>query len=394
MIIIDDLHAADMPTILYLRFVASQLADAPIMVVCTYREMELAADPALATGVGEIARQPGTLSLEPRWARRSVGAAADQGDCRRVTRLEPRECDHAGDWRQPALPRRGSPRLLAAEGRLGEVATGQALDLPLPAGIRDVIIRRARHLPAETVDLLIHAAALGPEFVTEVLRRVTDSSPEEMLDRLGEASRAGLVGPVPGALGRFRFTHDLIRETLYDELPPGRRASLHRRIADTLQSLYGPAPEAYLAELAHHYVEASRASDSDADSGHGSTAELAVQFARDAGDLAARDRLPTRRRHACTGWRLAVLELHAPGDPERRIEMLLRLGEAEARAGDLPASRATYLEAAEPARRHGSGRVAGAGGARLWWPVLLGARRPRPPPDPALAGRPRDAGRD
>ncbi len=171
LIIIDDLHAADMPTILYLRFVASQLADAPIMVVCTYREMELAADPALATGVGEIARQPGTLSL-------SLGGLGE-ASVRRL--IEATAGVSPGSSLVNAIMREtgGNPlflgeavRLLAAEGRLGEVATGQALDLPLPAGIRDVIIRRARHLPAETVDLLIHAAALGPEFVTEVLRRV------------------------------------------------------------------------------------------------------------------------------------------------------------------------------------------------------------------------------
>ena len=97
-------------------------------------------------------------------------------------------------------------RLLAAEGRLGEVATGQALDLPLPAGIRDVIIRRARHLPAETVDLLGSThAALGPEFVTEVLRRVTDSSPEEMLRPpwRGEPRRTGGAGA--GSLGSVPF---------------------------------------------------------------------------------------------------------------------------------------------------------------------------------------------
>ena len=350
LIIIDDLHAADMPTILYLRFVASQLADAPIMVVCTYREMELAADPALATAVGEIARQPGTLSL----SLRGLGEAPVRELIEATAGVSPRSNLLNAIVRETG----GNPlflgeaiRLLAAEGRLREVATGQALDLPLPAGIRDVIIRRVRHLPAETADLLIHAAALGPEFITEVLRRVTDSSAEEVLDRIGEASRAGLVAPVPGTLGRFRFTHDLIRETLYDELPPGRRVSLHRRIADTLQALYGQAPDAYLAELAHHYVEASRGGDSEADAAQGSTAELAVQYARDAGDLALRS-LAYEEAARLYRMALAVLELHAPGDPERRIEMLLRLGEAEARAGTCrPRGRPTCRPPSWPAGR-------------------------------------------
>jgi hypothetical protein len=369
LIVIDDLHAADMPTILYLRFVASQLGDAPIMVVCTYRELELAADPTLATAVGEIARQPGTRSI----SLGGLGEASVHELIEATAGVSPRSSLVKAIVRETG----GNPlflgeavRLLAAEGRLREVATGQALELPLPAGIRDVIIRRVRHLHAETADLLIHAAALGPEFITEVLRRVTDVSPEEVLDRIGEASRAGLVGPVPGTLGRFRFTHDLIRETLYDELPPGRRIGLHRRIADTLLTLHGPAQEAYLAELAHHYVEASRGGDSEADAPQGSTAELAVQYARDAGDLALRS-LAYEEAARLYRMGLAVLELHAPGDPDRRIEMLLRLGESEARAGDLPASRHTYLEAAELARRQGEAEslaraVLGYGGRFFW----------------------------
>jgi tetratricopeptide (TPR) repeat protein len=369
LIVIDDLHAADMPTVLYLRFVASQVADAPIMVVCTYREIELAAHPALATAVGEIARQPGALTL----SLAGLGEAPVRQLIEATAGVSPRSGLVTTIVRETG----GNPlflgeavRLLVAEGRLDEVATGQALHLPLPAGIRDVIIRRVRHLPAETADLLIHAAALGPEFITEVLRRVTDTSSEEVLDRIGEASRAGLVGPVPGTLGRFRFTHDLIRETLYDELPPGRRVSLHRRIADTLQALYGPAHEAYLAELAHHYVEASRGGGSETDSAEGSTAELAVRYARDAGDLALRS-LAYEEAARLYRMGLAVLELHAPGDSERRIEMLLRLGEAQARAGDLPASRETYLEAAELARRQGAAEslaraVLGYGGRFFW----------------------------
>ena len=146
--------------------------------------------------------------------------------------------------------------------------------------------------------------------------------------------------------------------------------SLHRRIAETLRALYGRAPEAYLAELAYHYVEASRGGDSPADPAGASTAELAVQYARDAGDLALRS-LAYEEAARLYRMALAVLELHAPGDAERRLEMLLRLGEAEARAGDLPASRETYREAAELARRQGAAeslaRAALGYGGRFFW---------------------------
>jgi hypothetical protein len=369
LVVIDDLHAADLPTILYLRFVASQLGDAPVMVVCTYREVELAVEAGLTAAVAELARQPSAITL----SLVGLGEAPVRRLIEATSGVVPRSNLVHAIVRETG----GNPlflgeavRLLAAEGRLDEVATGQTLNLPLPAGIRDVIIRRVQHLESETGDLLIHAAALGPEFITEVLRRVTDVPPEEVLDRMGEASRASLVGPVPGSLGRFRFTHDLIRETLYGELPPGRRMSLHRRIADTLQALYGTAPEAHLAELAYHYVEAARGGDSDAASEQGSAAELAVHYARQAGDLALRS-LAFEEAARLHRMGLAVLELHAPGDSEQRMEMLLRLGEVEARAGDLPSSRETFLEAAELARRHGApealARAALGYGGRFFW---------------------------
>lgn len=369
LVVIEDLHAADLPTILYLRFVAGELGDAPIMVVCTYREVELAADPAISEAVGEIARQPSAISLKLS----GLGEAPVRQLIEATAGVSPRSSLVNAIMRETG----GNPlflgeavRLLAAEGRLDEVATGQALHLPLPAGIRDVIVRRVRHLEAGAADLLIHAAALGPEFTSEVLRRVTDASPEAVLDRMGEASRAGLVAPVHGTLGRFRFTHDLIRETLYDELPPGRRMSLHRRIADTLQAMYGDAPDAYLSELAYHYVEAARGGGAELDPVRGLTAELAVQYSSQAGDLALRS-LAYEEAARLYRMGLAVLELHAPGDAERRIEMLLRLGEAEARAGDLPASRETFLQAAELARRQGAAealaRAALGYGGRFFW---------------------------
>ncbi|MEO8247467.1 MAG: AAA family ATPase [Chloroflexota bacterium] len=368
-IVIDDLHAADMPTVLLLRFLASQLADARILVVCTYREAELAADPPLSEAVGEIARQPAatTLSLtglgeEP--VRELIAATAGLSPRPRLVSTILRMSGGNPLFLGEAV------RLMAAEGRLEQAGLASAVNVPLPAGVRDVIVRRVRLLPPDAAAALIHAAALGPEFSVEVLRRVTDATAEEVLDRLGAATRAGLVSPVATTLGRYRFAHDLMRETLYDQLPPGRRVGLHRRIADTLQTLYGASPDAYLAELAYHYVEASRGGEPDAPTDAPSVAELAVRYARDAGDLALRS-LAYEEAARLHRMGLAVLNTHAPGDAAQRIEVLLSLGEAEARAGDLTASRQTFLEAAHLARRQGAPAalaraVLGYGGRFFW----------------------------
>jgi predicted ATPase len=125
--------------------------------------------------------------------------------------------------------------------------------------------------------MLVLASVLGPEFSTEALRRV-DHSSRDPLDLVAEAEGAGLVKPVTGQPGRFRFAHDLIRQTFYGDLGATRRMELHRRTAEALEDLYGRDAAPHLAELAHHFFEAA--------AGGGAT-EPAVDYARRAGDQAA-----------------------------------------------------------------------------------------------------------
>jgi hypothetical protein len=367
-IMIDDLHAADTPSILFLRFFGSQLSDAAILVVCTYRDVELTPESQLTQAVDEIAREPTTRVL----TLRGLAEASVSPFIEAAVGVKP------GSRLVSALAREtgGNPlflgeaiRLLAAEGRLDEVAAGQVLSLPIPRGIRDVITRRMRHLNDTTVEDLVHAAALGPEFSVDVLRRVVDTPSDELLDRLGEATQAGLIGPMSGALGRFRFSHDLIREALYDGLSPGRRAHLHRRIAETLQALYGRNPDAYLAELAHHFFEACRSGNAGGD-GSRNAADLAISYARDAGDQALRA-LAYEEASRLYRMALQVIERFPSDDLEPRLELLLRLGDAEARGGDLLTSRETSLVAADIARRSGNAealaRAAIGYGGRFYW---------------------------
>jgi tetratricopeptide (TPR) repeat protein len=367
-IMIDDLHAADTPSMLFLRFLGSQLSDAALMVVCTYRDVELLPDAQLTHAVDEVARQPTTrvvslTGLGEAPVSRFIQAAAGVTPGPRLAAALARETGGNPLFLGEAV------RLLAAEGRLDEVAASQALHLPVPRGIRDVIARRMSHLPEATKEDLVHAAALGPEFSAEVLRRVQDAPSDELLDRLEEAARAGLILAVPGGLSRFRFSHDLIRETLYDGLAPARRARLHRRIADTLEALYGAAPDAHLAEFAHHFFEASRGG---AEEGHGdrTAAEAAASYATNAGDQALRS-LAYEEASRLYRMALTVLEHRAPDELAPRIEVLLRLGDAEARGGDLPSSRETFLIAADIARRTGAAealaRAALGYGGRFFW---------------------------
>jgi len=163
-------------------------------------------------------------------------------------------------------------------------------------------------------------------------------------------------------VGRYRFSHDLVRETLYDELTPGQRIHLHRRIADGLERLYGASPEAHLAELAYHFYHAEH----DEASG-----EKSIDFARRAGEQAARS-LAFEEADRLYGLALLALDRVVAGpDSRARLEILLARGDAQARGGDVTGSRAALLEAAEIAKRVGAApelaRAALGVGGRLPW---------------------------
>ncbi len=73
-----------------------------------------------------------------------------------------------------------------------------------------------------------------------------------MLDALDAAISAQLVV----SEGQdFAFTHDKIREVLYEEMNPVRRRRLHQRIGAGLEKLYAAHPEGHVSDLAHHFLE-------------------------------------------------------------------------------------------------------------------------------------------
>ena len=370
LVVLDDLQAADTPSILFLRFLASQLSDMAMLIIATYRDVELTPEHPLTAAIAELDREPSTrvlvlAGLPPAAVAEYIEATAD---------VVPHDQLVAAVWRATS----GNPlfvgeavRLLSAEGRLTELADLRSLRVAVPAGVRAVIAKRIGHLSKATARVLGLGAALGPEFGLEVVRRISDIDGDQALDLIDEAVEAGLLLPVAGVLGRYRFSHDLVRETLYDELSPGHRARLHRRIAEVLEDLYAGPSGGHLAELAFHHVQAAQLGY--ADSRNGDVPRLrrkAVDYARRAGDDAARS-LAYEEAARLYAMALAVLDLGGVPDQGVRAEILLVLGDALTRAGDLDAARSAFLEAADNARRTGDGQqlaraALGFGGRHHW----------------------------
>ena len=329
---LDDLHAADVPSLLLLRFLVGQLHGTRLIVVGAYRDSEIG--PELADALADLAREAGTEQVFLRGlseaetsrvlAQAMGGAPGDDlvAEIQAETQGNPLFAKEIG-------------QLLAAEG-----ATARA-GLPIPRGVLEAIGQRLRRHSKRCREVLTLASVVGREFDPDVLERTSALSGDALFAALDEAATAGLVGDVPDGLGRLRFSHILVRDALYEDLPAPRRLRLHRAIAEALEELYAGNPEPHVAELAQHYGAAGPAA-----------AEKAIVYAQRAGDRAA-------SQHAyeeAASWyarALALLETARSGDDDRMRELLLARGEALSRAGRGGQAREVLRRAAELAEQGG-----------------------------------------
>jgi DNA-binding SARP family transcriptional activator len=348
-LVLDDLHAADEPSLLLLRFVAREVSGRGVLVIGAYRDVDPTLKDPLASTVAELSREPSTTTLSL--------SGLDAADVRRF--VEVVAGGSPADELVTAIhdDTSGNPlfvgeivRLLATEGHLDDAAARRP---PIPQSVRDVIARRLEHLQVECRQLLVLASILGREFDPAVLALVAELEENEVLDALDEAMTARVVSDVPGTRARLRFSHVLIRDTLYEGLTTARRVRLHRQVVAVLEA----ARRSSEAELAYHSIA-------------GSDFAKGLLYARRAGDRAL-SQLAYEEAARLYALALEALELVDPDDAATRCELLLDLGEAEVRAGHSADAKRTFLAAADLARELGHGpelaRAAAGYAGRIVW---------------------------
>jgi tetratricopeptide (TPR) repeat protein len=261
MIILDDLHWADKPSLLLLQFVVRELSNGRILLVGTYRDMELSRQHPLAESLGELTRE--------RAFQRVLLRGLSQEDVGRFIEVA------AGVQPEDALVNavytqtEGNPlfvtevvRLLVQEGQLGQAqrTSGRQTEswtVRIPEGVREVIGRRLNRMSERCNDTLTMASIVGREFeFSQVKALVEDLSEDMLLDVLEEALAARVIEEMPDSIGRYQFTHALLQETLMDELSLTRRVRLHARIAESLEAMYGDDVESHAEELVFHFEQA------------------------------------------------------------------------------------------------------------------------------------------
>jgi hypothetical protein len=336
-IVLDDLHAADVPSLELLRFVARGARRSPIVIVGTYRDAEARLSEAAGLVLAKIERE--ARVLRPlRLGRDDVGLLVERTTGSAAT--EDLVSRLVGVTEGNPLFVVETLRLLRAQGTGGDSRT-----MPVAGGVREVIRERLAVLSDEVRAVVDAASVLGRDVDPALLAAATGLSPAELQGPLEVALAADvLTRRDDGRL--LSFSHILLREVPYRALPGERRARLHSAVADALERRTGAGGPVPFAELALHAFEAASVGGLDR------AIRWATQAAERAMSLFAfEDAVPLLER-SLDGLR-DVHQLAQPGDDVRRCDLLLALGEARIRAGLDRKGREACEEAAAIARRLG-----------------------------------------
>jgi class 3 adenylate cyclase len=346
MLVLDDIHWADRPTLMLLRHLVHETARDALFVVGTYRSTDLDRTHPLAAMLADFRR-------DPRVTRLALDGLTQDGVAEFLERSAGHDLDAPGVELARAIQAEtaGNPffvgeimRHLVETGALvrrdGRWTSDLTLaDVGLPEGIREVVGRRISRLDEPAQRTLSIAAVIGHEFTLPVLAEVSGVVDDELLDHLDVARAGGLVDEVD--LDRYRFTHALVRATLLEELSTSRRVRTHRKVGVAYERLFADRLDAVATDLAYHFGEAA-AVDPD----------KAVAYAIRAGDRALES---SAAADAVRWYSLAREHLDFDShDPAIEVEILTRLARAEwASAGDGSSAGAHVLEAARAAQAAG-----------------------------------------
>jgi predicted ATPase/DNA-binding CsgD family transcriptional regulator len=341
LLVLEDAHWADAPTLLLLRHLARSAWSARLLLLATFRDTEADLPGELSETLADLRRSDDVVRM------RLFGlSGAEVSDL--VSRTAGGDPDpEAHELAATIRDLTGGNAFLVCElwralveTGIVEVADGQVRvtrplgELGTPESVREVVSQRLSRLAPKTIDLLELAAVAGPEFELEPIRRAAGLAEPELHAALEEAVGSGMIEELPSQRLACRFTHEIVRRALYDRISRLRRAELHLRVGEALESA-GPPSDRELADLAHHFGAAAPFGG----------AERAIDYnlraARAASAALAYDDAGTRFRTA--------VEVGIE-DETQRAEALLELGTASHRVGKAADALEAFASAADLAR--------------------------------------------
>ena len=329
LLVLDDLHWADRPTLLLVGHLARLPGPAPVLLAGAYRETELARTHPLTHALADLRGDGLVDRVVLRGLQRDAVASllGEQLAAEESERLAAAVEHETG----------GNPFFVEeVASHLRDEGEGG-----IPEGVKEVVGLRLDRLAPGVDGVLRTASLVGPRFDLRVLAAIGAGTEDELLDALDEAVGAGLVREAPARVGQplaYEFAHAIIQDTLYAELSPARRVRLHAAVADALGDVGGEQ----LAAVAHHRLQAARGGDALR------AVDAAVAAAEHATAQLAWEDAATQYERA-----LDALELAESAPDALKPDLLARLGDARMRSGERLAGREAFGEAARIAARRG-----------------------------------------
>jgi DNA-binding SARP family transcriptional activator len=310
MLVLEDLQWADTATLQLFADLSVATATARLFIVATTRRSDRSEHRRL---MAQLARAESTrLNLGP------LGVAA----------IAQMAVDHSVDVDPATLTSRARGNPFFARELLRTVSErGPDALTSVPVTVGDLVREDLNRLLPEEQTVLQAAAVLGRVLDVEILTKMTGLADEEIWDALDAAILAGILAVTDGT--RIAFAHDLVRETLYEDLAPLRRSRLHARAVEVLT--HQPQPDANA--IATQALAAGPTARS-----------AAVEWCARAGELSA---LRFAHEDAARWWACAI-EAHAQladGEPQELVRLLLNQVRALLHAGDAVGARRARNEA-------------------------------------------------
>lgn len=323
LMILDDVHWADEPSLLLLRHVADQIATTRLLLLATFREVEPVS--VLPRVLPDLLRTPAVERLglrgfgivEVREQLAAIGVDEGAIDARSVLELTD-----------------GNPLFVREIARA--LADGTWRPEHPPRTVVDVVTARLDRVSPACRRFVQAAAIVGRDFSPTVAAAALGLPVTDCLPSVDEAIGHGLVDRV-GATGDHRFVHALTREAVEASLTTAERASLHRSVAEAIESQFAADLSPHLADLARHWAAL-------APYGEAATARRwAIRAADDAVQRVAYE-------EGIRLYRAALALPSPPGDHADQCQLLIALGRACYFTGDLSGCVDAALGAADAAR--------------------------------------------
>ncbi|GAC1598221.1 MAG: hypothetical protein NVS3B21_23550 [Acidimicrobiales bacterium] len=344
LLVLDDLHWADAATVGLLMWLVRDSRPMSVAIVVTYRDTDVDRTHRFGKALADLRRIPDVLRLSlggldaeelAVWLERAGDQPIDE-DTRRLAGILESETEGNPFFVGEVIQHLVETGDIHHDGTRW-VTDASVIEASVPEGVRDVVGRRMSALADDVNEVLQAASLLGAEFDLAILSKLVERSTETLVELLVEPCQRRLILETDH-VDTYVFSHALIRQTLAEELPAGRRARLHRSAADAIETA---TPDAN-AEIALHLASAGPVGDPLRAMTHATRAAAAASDQRAWEDAAS--------------WYKQALDLEglaSTEDPVRRARLLIELGLTKNAMGQELGARNDFVAAADLARTAG-----------------------------------------